>query len=286
MDKISTEKLKENLQTQLSELESLQSVFCNPGEVKVEDICTLADITDFVADKSTFLPQYLDLVIKLVIDDLKFELCVTLPHEYPHAEPEIFIRSPELNRSTHIQLNKNINEFITSQEKGEPCIFSAISWLQDNAGSYVSVKEETSPQKDAKNEKFVRYWIYSHHIYSRTKRKEIVDLANQLSISGFCMPGKPGIICVEGSSSSCTEWWQSIRSMTWKKIFLKVEEEDKEQLGQDFLKFDKFEEVVFQNSGVKFNHMDMGELHRYLESRGVGYIFKDLFGVEAKSSSQ
>lgn len=73
--------------------------------------------------------------------------------------------------------------------------------------------------------------------------------------------------------------------MTWKKIFCKVIEEDKEEEEGKFLKFDKFEEVVFQNSGSKFNHMDMGELFKYLEDRHLGYIFKELFGVDAKSGS-
>lgn len=30
--------------------------------------------------------------------------------------------------------------------------------------------------------------------------------------------------------------------------------------------------------------MDMGGLHKYLEEHDLGYIFKDIFGVEAKTS--
>lgn len=37
-----------------------------------------------------------------------------------------------------------------------------------------------------------RFWIYSHHIYSTTKRKTIIELAEQLGLSGFSHPGKPG----------------------------------------------------------------------------------------------
>lgn len=42
-------------------------------------------------------------------------------------------------------------------------------------------------------------------------------------------------------------------------------------------------EQVFENHGPKFNHMDMGEFYKYLEEHELGYIFKDIFGVEAKS---
>jgi hypothetical protein len=38
-----------------------------------------------------------------------------------------------------------------------------------------------------------RYWIYSHHIKSTTKRKLIIDLAQQLHLNGFTHVGKPGI---------------------------------------------------------------------------------------------
>ncbi|KAJ8948908.1 hypothetical protein NQ318_020494 [Aromia moschata] len=197
----------------------------------------------------------------------------------------MFVRNDTLNRSRHVQLNKDLCDYVSGLERGEPCIFSAVCWLQDNAQNYVEIKEEPASQKAEKNDRYIRYWIYSHHIYSKTKRREIVDLANLLHINGFCMPGKPGIICVEGTVSDCSEWWQSIKSMNWKKIFCKVTEEDKEGEGDAFLRFDKFEEVVFQSSGVKFNHMDMGELHKYLEEHRVGYIFKDIFGMEAKVGS-
>lgn len=189
MDQKDEDRVRENLRTQLSELESLQSVFYNPGEIKVEDPCTLYEIKNFVDSVSPHLPQYLDLVINLNIENVKFQVCVTLPHDYPNTEPEIFVRNHKLNRTQHVKLNKDLLEYVSSLEKGEPCIFSAVSWLQDNAYGYVDVKEECLPENCKSNEIYVRYWIYSHHIYSKTKRKEIVDLAHQLHIRGFSMPG-------------------------------------------------------------------------------------------------
>ena len=45
---------------------------------------------------------------------------------------------------------------------------------------------------------FSRMWIYSHHIYSKFKRRDIIAWANELTLNGFSMCGKPGMICVEG----------------------------------------------------------------------------------------
>ena len=46
-----------------------------------------------------------------------------------------------------------------------------------------------------------RYWIYSHHIYSKIKRRNILDMSREYDVTGFCQPGKPGIICVEVSDN-------------------------------------------------------------------------------------
>lgn len=278
-------KLRDNLTTQLDELETLQSMFYNPGELRVDDLEALQEIRSYVDNKTAFIPPYLDFTINLLINDLKFELCITLPHEYPDVEPDCFVRNHKQNREQHARINKDLGSFLSGLSRGEPCVFSAVCWLQENAENYVDSTQDSGVQtkKSKGDEKLVRYWIYSHHIYSKTKRREILNLANLLNITGFCMPGKPGIICVEGGKDDCDEWWQTIKAMNWKRIFCKVDEECKGE--DDFLKFKVFEEVVFQNNSIKCNHMDMGELHKYLEDHKCSYVFKDLFGVEAKTNS-
>lgn len=271
-----------NLQSQLSELEMLQSMFYNPGEIRIDDPLALKDITDFINKQTQIIPPFLDITINLTIENTKFEICINLSHEYPQVEPDIYIRNQKLSRDHHAKLNKDLMDFIIELERGEPCIFSAISWLQDNAENYLQIEEEVPNEKVEENQSLVRYWIYSHHIYSKSKRREILDLANKLRITGFCMPGKPGIICTEGSAKECLEWWQTIKSMNWKRIFCKIQEECKEDQ-ETFLKFNTFEEKIFQNNSIKCTHMDMGELLRFLEKHKCGYIFKDLFGVEAKT---
>lgn len=57
-----------------------------------------------------------------------------------------------------------LENFLTDLPRGEPCIFSAISWLQDQAHTYSKpeIVETCCPPRD---EELVRFWIYSHHIY-------------------------------------------------------------------------------------------------------------------------
>ncbi len=93
------------------------------------------------------------------------------------------------------------------------CVFfSAVQWINDNAQTYIT---KSVPVSDRKKEEFLmqskeiftRIWIYSHHIYNKIKRKNILEWARELNLSGFSMPGKPGIVCVEGLQSACNEFW-------------------------------------------------------------------------------
>lgn len=69
------------------------------------------------------------------------------------------------------------------------------------------------------------------------------------------------------------------------KMCLQITESNKEDSkGLSFLRFKGFIELVFENHGPKFNHMDMGEFYRYLEEHEVANIFKEIFGLDAKSA--
>jgi len=79
-----------------------------------------------------------------------------------------------------------------------------VSWLQERGAEFATPSAtECLPLPPAAcdvraaDSEFSRYWIYSHHIYSKVKRRTLQDLAHQFRLTGFCLPGKPGIICVE-----------------------------------------------------------------------------------------
>ena len=83
----------------------------------------------------------------------------------------------------------------------------------DNITSY---KLKMSPVKTSKKAPkdditFARYWIYSHHIYSNEKRRNMAQLYDELGLHGFVLPGKPGVICVEGVGDDVQEFYSHIR---------------------------------------------------------------------------
>lgn len=290
--------LEEMFRLQILEFEMLQSMFSNPGEFEVHDHSVIADINDFVEGKTSILPPYLDFTINLTIDNYKFQVCVNLPHDYPADEPDIFVRCDNLTRNQQHLLNKDLCCYVTKLDRGEICIYSAVSWLQENASAYCVSDTKTKTKcnnslvsnRNSNDKLFSRYWIYSHHIYSKMKRKCIMDYAHEYNVTGFCLPGRPGIICAEGWESDCSEWWQKIRCMNWKKIMCKKKEEvpitDSKNI-DSFRKFISFQEISFDGGKSKGRecHMDMGEFYRYLSEHDCGYVFKDYFGVDGKIGS-
>ena len=104
-----------------------------------------------------------------------------------------------MDRESHRRLSEDLHEFLSSLEAGQILVGSVVEWLQENAHLYLkeapqqSSKSSHSQQSSCEEERsFMRLWIYSHHIYSKFKRRDIVDWASELGLHGFSMPGKPG----------------------------------------------------------------------------------------------
>lgn len=198
-----------------------------------------------------------------------------------------------MNRESHQRLNEDLNEFIQSVDRGEICMYSVIEWIKENMGQYLIVTVGSDHQ-DLWQDKYVdtvftRLWIYSHHIYSKFKRRYIIDWAQELKLTGFSLPGKPGAICVEGYSRGVDEYWHRLRRQNWKRLVIKEKEE--EDIGDDDIKkhrkFDDFEEKVFDARSGKGReyHMDLGKFCEFLEQRGCKHIFSLYFGVEGKTAA-
>lgn len=142
-------------------------------------------------------------------------------------------------------LNEWLNEACTAHE---PILCSLVDWLRSaldekNWNAYLGrdafknpgaddsrFGEPSNPSGDsAKNIPSsvteICYWIFSHHIRNPKKRKVIVDWARELGLTGCCLPGKPGIIVVEGPEDKVEEYWKRIRVLTWKRIQVKDREE-------------------------------------------------------------
>ncbi|XP_019750229.1 RWD domain-containing protein 2B isoform X1 [Hippocampus comes] len=306
---------KATLAAQLAELELLTSMFPTHEELEIVDQLALAELRDYAgaegspsvstesppAPPPSSRPQF---VIKQRLEDdaeggkqsVDFILTCTYPPEYPSVVPELTVRCCGLSRAQQTQLHAGLKAHLADACLGDVCVLSALEWLRENLCAFVD-KSSSAPTPPAckgdaasppPREAFSRLWIYSHHIYNSTKRKNILEWAKELGLSGFSMPGKPGIVCVEGAQGACEEFWSRVKNLTWKRITIRHREDvglrdtPSNQSIDSLRKFSGFEEAAFDPRGSRGNHMDLGLLYQFLEEKGCCDVFQMYFGVEGR----
>uniref|UniRef100_A0A5F5PPR9 RWD domain containing 2B n=1 Tax=Equus caballus TaxID=9796 RepID=A0A5F5PPR9_HORSE len=207
----------EQAEAQLSELDLLASMFPGENELVVNDQLALAELKDCI-EKRTMEGRsskvYFTINMNLEVSEeamVTFSLACILPFKYPAVVPEITVRSVSLSRSQQTQLNSDLTAYLQQNFLGDVCILNATDWVKEHASGYISRDTTASLAPESTVQPvdltLTRLWIYSHHIYNKCKRKNILEWARELALSGFSMPGKPGVVCVEGPQSACEEFW-------------------------------------------------------------------------------
>ncbi|GFO18266.1 RWD domain-containing protein 2b [Plakobranchus ocellatus] len=296
----------EAFELQLSEVEMLQSMYANPGEFVLDDPTSLEQIQAVLAGHVSLENLYtrIGFTVKIAVENdsksISVEFVCQLPHEYPFVKPQIFTRAPSLCKDRHKLMRDDLNKELDDQAEGEICVGVLVEWLRERLyaelqylSSHASENSLSSSNKSPKQESrdtLTRLWIYSHHIYSKIKRKDIQDWGQELNLRGFSMPGKPGVICAEGVTCDVDEFWYRIRRMNWKKICIKEQEVipfPTDTQGSDktsLFKFDPFFELVLDARGGKGReyHMDLGQFSTFLQEHDSGHVFSLFFGVSGK----
>ena len=306
-------KSKQLLTQQLEEIDLIQSMYSN--ETTIEDEKALLMLRTYVNSVGNELPKEVVLKITCEIDNPtcartvtvsdekdggqmtttksnsvshKVELILRLPPSYPSSHPDASVWSNNLTRHSQDALNEDLKDYILEDmELGETFLLQCIQWVTDNGGKYFPILERQpsassgTEGKEDKAESFCRMWLYMHHIYSKTKRRNILQLSKDYDLTGFCLPGKPGVVCVEGTIRNTKEFYQHLRSWNWKSITCKKREiEDVcESDLNSFRKVSNFQELTFDTHGHRSNHMDMGQFRQYLSEHKLDYAFKLLFDI-------
>lgn len=247
-----------------------------------------------------------------IFDALLFGICLpfqcftevvcSIPLEYPEVLPSVFARCQFMSRISQKEFNECLLNYMRTLEEGDLCMSSVLMWIQENAEEWI---DENKKDEDASTSSFTktkckysglsRLWIYSHHIYRKELLKKIPESAKELDLTGFCLPGKPGIICAEGYKENCDEYWQRLKYPNWKHISCKhredlpLQESDIEDQLVQFRLFNEFEVLAFEahgDYGLRNDyHMDLGQFREYLSQYGCEGMFQIFFGLDTKSSN-
>ncbi len=202
----------------------------------------------------------------------------------------MYVRSDVLTRQGQDDLNTDLQDYMESSiAHGEVCVLTIVEWIRDNASRYFPIPD-TPDSHDLEpaftdSRRFCRMWLYMHHIYNKTKRRDILYYAHELGLTGFSLPGKPGIVCVEGEVGETKEFYDILRRWNWKSISCRKREESSSEGCIDAQrKIAGFQELTFDMHGSRQNHMDMGQFLEYLRAHHLEYMFKELFGVDGHST--
>lgn len=293
--------LKQCIREQCDEVEMLQAIFCNIGEMKISDHSILTDMLDYLDGKCETLIKNLDytITIPLASDGHSLEVQFEFPHTYPSLEqPYITVRTT-LNtpNKLHIenQIKREIFEYIGGDEvdKAAVYVYPIIVWLQENIENIIAtaMKSTNTSKQPAiaasvdTSIEMERLWIYSHHLKSTQKRQGIVKLAKEFELTGFSKPGKPGIICVEGVKENAQEFWKIIRQWCWQRITLRLSETKAKPLAkcQQFHRFEQFREIQHGDCNSESTApINMSEFMKFLETHNCGYVKKELFLLDVQ----
>ena len=206
----------------------------------------------------------------------------TLLGSYPTDPPDVYVNSSDLSHRGQDDLNFDLKHFITTIPSGDACLLTIVEWIREEFGKYCSFpKPQMKLESTTGSETtFCRMWLYMHHIYSKTKRRNILDLADELQLTGFSLPGKPGVVCVEGELQATKHFYNILRRWNWKSITCKENEivSDCNVMSQRVIS--GFQELSFETHGPRQNHMDMGQFKAYLTQHRLEHMFHKLFGIE------
>ncbi|CAH8559348.1 unnamed protein product [Heterobilharzia americana] len=198
------------------------------------------------------LPDKTDIDFVLSLEK-KVELAVVLPNGYPSwnssypVKPLVTLRllsNPSYLGVNVRELSSRFNQWLDeTANTGEPVLVASIDWLQNELtnGSLVtneSTKSLPRGQDLTGAERIICLWIISHHIRSSIKRRLILEWSKELELSGCCMPGRPGLIIVEGKETKADEYWRRLRNLQWKHIQLR----EREVLGTGLYKLRRFQD--------------------------------------------
>ena len=165
---------------------------------------------------------------------------------------------------------------------GGVTVMRVVDFLKDTALSFslfnkpTSSTEERTKEEKEEEKKVVRAWYYFPSLSTREKRRDIVEYAEEYQITGFVIAGKPGMMCLEGTSLRLSSFLSDIKNISWadipsnnKKVSERYREEDVTRV---FKEMKEVTEEVFQGGmrGTRGNRGDMKEMRGYLDKYQLG----------------
>ncbi|XP_076462874.1 RWD domain-containing protein 3-like [Babylonia areolata] len=195
------------------ELEVIQAIFCQPGE-----IC----VTDYGGEGGKEVKVRLepDLARDEPPHGVTAQLCLSLPSSYPSTQPDISVRSDSLSREEITHLRKNLCAYAT-ENLGNPILLDLINLAGDYVHKLVEHRQEAAVRESKTCPKSQEaegvqsqgtdcrlVLLHLDHMRAKTQYVKLIKKwVGELSLNGclmFCQ--RLILIVLQGSSSAVKEY--------------------------------------------------------------------------------
>lgn len=289
---------RELMGTQLSTIELLGGMFPGSDELSISpatsrwiDIlikwCSEADIDEIPIGLPSDLPMALNLTIgeESPVGARQILLNIFVPTKYADVEKQdsapvrYFFRQPSWLSKAQLL---DFSSFVPQDD-----IFEALEWFREEAPNRLITKQAfANAVAETSDEVLVRVWFYFPSLSTREKRDDMVNFAPAYQLTGFVLAGKPGVLCLEGTTAHIDAYMKFIKTHSWGDIpsyQKKVSERFRETQSAegDFLGirrvFGGMEEItgnLGDRGGARANRGDMQALEIWLKEKGLGDAFE------------
>lgn len=204
---------------------------------------------------------------------IRLDLTVPFTYEGPYAPdepPNVRARiqqPPWLSRAATTQIQDAVPEGEDLLDIIEHIKAAAAQVYEESLRSQVTTTAAISESGP-----LVRVWFYFPSISTRSKRDDFIKFAPAYNLTGFLFAGKPGLLCVEGSSQSIDEYMRFIKTESWGDIpahHKKVSERYRETAERAFTDMSEITDTVGERRGQRQNRGDMKAVEEWLDERGL-----------------
>lgn len=284
---------QELIESQLSMVELLMAMYPSnedEADLKIRQILDTTRVLCGTSDRpqgAESLPSSLEFTVTIPLEyeidtNPRFiQMNVIVPlrsrEESPTESPPLIyaVRQPSwMSRA-------EVNDLGTGMPKDD--ILGAFEYVIENAVQYFKKdKLQVEALEDSRildDGPLLRVWFYFPSLSTREKRRDLVTYAPRYDLTGFVLAGKPGVLCLEGTSRNVDDYMNAIKNESWGDIpshQKKVSERFREQCTEEGRKFVDMREItddLGEKRGTRKNRGDMAALEAFLKDKGVGESF-------------
>ncbi|KAL3447460.1 ubiquitin-conjugating enzyme/RWD-like protein [Aspergillus insuetus] len=286
------------MESQLSTIDLLTAMFPGPGELEiststqecVEKLRDWCESTDADPETNTLcgIPSSIDLAVHVPIveGEKTIQVNIYIPLHYSAPESETIDSPPPLSytlRQPDWMSKAEISKLSGSMPTDD--IFEALEYIREEGTRFLEEQKQqqntlANSNSTSESGPLVRVWFYFPSLSTREKRTDMVTHAPDYSLTGFVLAGKPGVLCLEGTSRNIDAYMSFIKTHSWGDIpsHQKKVSERYRETGQDVKRvFSGMEEItdsLGERGGQRANRGDMQALEAWLKGKGLGESFE------------